>query len=168
MATLHALEEVRNVFGHGAGQEQEEQPADPPANALDELPLPVGFLVGLGVARDAAECQHVLGLLLAEDVHGVVVGDDADEHVRSIDDRDGDQVVLVDLAGDGLLVFVDAGKDDVALHDLFDHRRPSRQDQLLERDEPDQPALVIDDVAVIDRLAVGGLVADAARVLRGR
>ena len=32
---------------------------------------------------------------------------------------------------------------------------------MLERDEADQPALVVDDVAVIDRLAVGGLVAEA-------
>ena len=128
--------------------------------ASTSFALPVGFLVGLGVARDAAEGQDVLGLLLAEDVHGVVVGDDADEHVGGVDDGDGDQVVLVDLAGDGFLVFVDAGEDDVALHDVFDHGRPARQDQPLERDESDQPALVIDDVAVVDRLAVGGLVAE--------
>ncbi len=79
--------------------------------------------------RDAAEGQDVLGLLLAEDVHGVVVGDDADEHVGRVDDRDGDQVVLVDLAGDGFLVFVDPGEDDVALHDVLDHGRSARQDQ---------------------------------------
>ena len=83
-----------------------------------------------------------------------------DQHVGGIDDGDGDQVVLVDLAGDRFLVLVDPGEDDVALHDVFDHGRPARQDQPLERDEPDQPALVIDDVAVIDRLAVGGLVAE--------
>ena len=34
------------------------------------------------------------------------------------------------------------------------------EDQVLERDEADQPAIVVDDVAVIDRLAVGGLVAE--------
>ena len=88
------------------------------------------------------------------------MGDDADEHVGGIDDGDRDQVVLVDLAGDGLLVLVDPGEDHVALHDVFDHGRAARQDQLLERDEADQPALVVDDVAVIDRLAVGGLVAE--------
>ena len=48
----------------------------------------------------------------------------------AVDDGDGDQVVLVDLAGDGFLVFVDAGEDDVALHDVFDHGRPARQDQV--------------------------------------
>ena len=68
--------------------------------------LPVRFLVGFGVAGDAAEGQHVLGLLLPQDVHRVVVGDDADEHVRCVDDGDRDQVVLVNLAGNGLLVFV--------------------------------------------------------------
>ena len=79
---------------------------------------------------------------------------------RRVDDRNGDQVVLVDLAGDRFLVFVDAGEDDVVLHDVFDHGRAPRQDQLLERDEADQPALVIDHVTVIDRFAVGGLVAN--------
>ncbi len=34
------------------------------------------------------------------------------------------------------------------------------EDQPLERDEPDQPALVVDDIAVVDRLAVGRLVAE--------
>ena len=148
--------------------EQEKQPADPAAHALDDLALPVRLFVGLGVARDAAEGQHVFGLLLAQDVHRVVVGDDADEHVGRIDDRDRDQVVLVDLARDRFLILVDPGEDDVVLHDVFDHRRSPRQDQLLERHKPDQPALVIDDVAVVDRLAVGGLVADAARGPRGR
>ena len=35
-----------------------------------------------------------------------------------------------------------------------------RQDQGLERDQADEPAAGIDDVAVIDRLAIGGLVAE--------
>ena len=46
------------------------------------------------------------------------------------------------------------------LHDLLDHGRPPGEDQPLERDEPDQPARVVDDVGVVDRLAVGGLVAE--------
>ena len=87
------------------------------------------------------------------------MGDDADEHVGRVDHGDGEQVVLVDLAGDRFLVLVDPREDDVALHHVFDHGRPARQDQPLERDESDQPALVIDDVAVVDRFAVGGLVA---------
>ena len=98
-------------------------------------------------------------MLLAEDIHGVVVGDDPEEHVGRVDHGDGEQVVFVDLAGDGFLVLVDSREDDVALHDVFDDGRPAGQDQPLERDESDQPALVIDDVAIVDRLAVGCFVA---------
>ena len=127
---------------------------------LDDRALPVGRCIGLGVGGDAAEREDVLGLLLAEDVHGVVVGDDADEPAGGVDDRQGEQVVLVDLAGDGLLVLVDPAEDDVALHDVFDRGGPAREDQVLERDEADQPSIVVDDVAVVDRLAVGGLVAE--------
>ena len=88
------------------------------------------------------------------------MGDDADEHVGGVDDGDGDQVVLVDLAGDALLVLVDPGEDDVALHDVLDPGQGPGEDQPLERDEADEPALGVDDVAVVDRLAVGGLVAE--------
>ena len=74
--------------------EEQQEPADPPADGVDDPALPVGGVVGLGVGGDAAEGEDVLGLLLAEDVHRVVVGDDPDEHVVGVDDRDGDQVVL--------------------------------------------------------------------------
>ena len=57
------------------------QPLDPPADDGEDVALPVRRGVGLGVGGDAAELEDVLGLLLAEDVHGVVVGDDADEPV---------------------------------------------------------------------------------------
>jgi hypothetical protein len=53
-----------------------------------------------------------------------------------------------------------SGKRDVALHDVLDPGQGPGEDQALERDEPDEPALGVDDVAVIDRLAVGGLVAE--------
>src|SRR5579883_1371792 len=159
-AGIDPVEAVDDVARDGPADEQQEQPADAAADGLDDPPLPVGLLVGLDVARHAAEGQDVLGLLLAEDVHGVVVGDDPNQHIRGIHDGDGDQVVLVDLAGDAFLVLVDPGEDDVALHDRLDHGRAAREDQPLERDKPDQPPLMIDHVTVIDRLAVGGLVAE--------
>ena len=88
------------------------------------------------------------------------MGDDPDEHVRRIDDRNGDQVIFVDLTRNRFLILVDAGEDHVVLHDVFDHGRSARQDQLLERHKANQPALVIDDVTVINGLTVGGLMAD--------
>ncbi len=101
----------------------------------------------------------------AQNIHGVVMGDDAQEHVGRVDHGDGEQVVFIDLAGDGFLVFVDARQDDVALHHVFDDGRPARQDQPLQRDESDQPALVIDDIAIVDRFAVGSLVAQELECL---
>ncbi len=124
---IDPVEQVDDIAGDGPADEEEQEPADPAADGLVDPALPVGLLVGLGIARDAAEGEDVLGLLLAEDVHRVVVGDDAQELVGGVDDGDGDQVVLVDLAGDGLLVLVDAGEDDVALHDLLDHGRAARR-----------------------------------------
>ena len=135
---------------------------------LDHGTLPVRGGVGLGVRRDAAELEHVLGLLLAEDVHGIVVGDDPDEPAGGVDDRQGEQVVLVDLTGDGLLVLVHPGEDHVALHDVFDRGRAAREDQVLQRDEADQLAIVVHDVAVVDRLAIGGLVAEPLEGLADR
>ena len=158
--SIDPVEHVDDVAGDRSAHEEEQEPADPAADGLVDPALPVRLVVGLGVLRDAAEGEDVLGLLLAEDVHRVVVGDDADEHVVGIDDGDGDQVVLGDLAGDALLVLVDPGEDHVALHDVLDPRQGPGEDQVLERDEPDQLALWVDDVAVIDRLAVGGLVAE--------
>ena len=100
-----------------------------------------------------------------QDVHGVVVGDDADEPASGVDDRQCQQVVLVDLASDGFLVLVQAAEDDIALHDVFDQGGPARQDQVLERDEADQPSIMVHDVAVIDGLAIGRLVAQAVKGL---
>ncbi len=59
------------------------------------------------------------------------------------------------LLRDRLLVFIHAGEDDIALHDVFDHGRTPRQNQRLERDKSDQAALVVDHVAVVDRFAIG-------------
>ena len=124
-------------------------------------PLPVGGIVGLGVGRHAAEGQEVLGLLPALDVEGVVVGDDADEHVAGVDDGQGDQVVLADLSDDVLLMLVDAGRDRLALHDPLDAGVGAGQDERLERDLAEELVAGVDDVAVVDRLAVGGLAAEA-------
>ena len=119
----HPVEVMKHGIGEVLGDEKHQEPADPPADDVDDAALPVRGGIGLGVGGDAAELEDVLGLFLAEDVHGVVVGDDADEHVVESTIGNGEQVVLVDLAGDGLLVFVDPAEDDVALHDVFDQGR---------------------------------------------
>ena len=129
--------------------------------------LPVGGVVGAGLGGDAAEGEQVLGLRPALDVQGVVVGDDADEPVVGIDDRDGDQVVAADLVDDLLLVLVDAGEDRLVLHDPFDAGHRGGQDQPLQGDLADQLVVGADDVAGVDRLAVGGLAAEAVQGVAG-
>ena len=124
------------IMEHGIGQvlghEEHQQPLDPPPDHVDHGALPVGSGISLGIGRDAAELEDVFSLLLPEDVHGIVVSDDADEPAGGIDDRQCQQVVLVDLAGGGFLVVVQTAEDHVALHDVFDQGGPAREDQVLE------------------------------------
>src|SRR5262249_59075046 len=42
-AELNVLEEMRYVLGERSGQEQEQEPAYPPAHGLDDPPLPLGL-----------------------------------------------------------------------------------------------------------------------------
>ena len=163
------LERVDDPSGDRPGQEQEHEPADPAADGGGEPALPVvALLVVLGVGRHAAEGEDVLGLLLAKDVHRVVMSDDADHHVGRIQDRDGEQVVLVDLLRDRLAILIDPGVDHVALHDLIDPRSGPGQNQPFERDHAEQLVMVVDDVAIVDRLAVGGLAAEPVERLADR
>jgi hypothetical protein len=59
---------------------------------------------GTLIAGDTGEAINVLGRLVLDDVDDVVNGDDADELVLFIDDRDREQVVRRDLPRDFLLV----------------------------------------------------------------
>jgi hypothetical protein len=72
------------------GHEEQEQPADPLANEEGDAREAVGQVQRLG----AAEPLDVLGRLLLEDVGDVVLGDDAEEVVLVVDDRDREQVPL--------------------------------------------------------------------------
>jgi len=88
------------------------------------------------------------------------VSDDPDELVTRVDHGDGKEVVLVDLAGDRFLVLVDPADDRVALHDLVDPGARAGHDQAFERDDAEELVLGVNDEAVVDRLAVGGFVAE--------
>ena len=65
------------------------------------------------VARHAGQAVDVLGRLVLDDVDDVVDGDDADELVLLVDDRDRQQVVGGDLPRHFFLVGVDADADEV-------------------------------------------------------
>ena len=101
--------------------------------------------------------MHVLGRLRHHHVHHVVVGDDADQPVLGVDDRHGQQVVARHFLGDFLAVVGDAHGQRLRVHQVADKRLPRRQDQVAQRHHAQQLPLVIDDVDVVDRLAVGCL-----------
>ena len=159
LLTLNPFKHLNHIFRDRAGDEEHHQPADPATHRLGDPALPIRFLVGLGVLGDTAEREDVLGLFAPENIERVVVGDDPQKHILRVDDGNGDQVVLANLAGDAFLILVDPSDDHVALHDVLDLGRGAREDQSLERNEADEVTLIVDNVTVIDGLAVGGFVA---------
>ena len=64
----------------------------------------------------------VLGRLGLEDVRDVVLGDDPEQAVVVVDDRDGEQVALGQQAGGGLPVGVGPDPDGRGRHELADRR----------------------------------------------
>ena len=108
----------------------------------------------------AAGAGKVLGLLLLEDLHGVVDRDDADQAVLGVDDRQGQQVGLADQARGLLLVGVDAGRVDLGVHQVADQRGGIGQDEVSQAQRSDQAAVVVGDRQRVDRL---GRSADAAQ-----
>src|SRR6478672_10229563 len=72
-----------------------------------------------------------------------------------VDDRDREQVVAGDDPRDVVMVGQDADDDGLVDHDLADGRRGSRDDEVAQRQDPDEAALAVDDVDVVDGLGVG-------------
>ena len=82
---------------------------------------------------------------------------DADQLVLSVDHRDRNEVVASQPLSHFLLVVVDTHRDHVPLHDLIDPCLGSGQDQIAKRNEPPQPAPIVNHVDVVDSLSIGGL-----------
>ena len=74
------------------------------------------------------------------------MGDDADDPVVRVDDRQGDAVVTRDLVGDLFLILVYPHRERIALHDLFDPGRGRDEDQILQADRTDQLTVRIDHI----------------------
>ena len=98
------------------------------------------------VGGNARQTQDVLGGLVLDDVDDVVHGDDADQLVLVVDDRNGQQVVVGHLLGDLLLVGVDAGLDQLRRHDPLERRLRRDQQQSAQRHHAHQVTPLVDDV----------------------
>ena len=57
----------------------------------------------------------------------------------------------------GVLVVTDAHRDDITVHDVGQLRRPFRHDEFAQRHDAVQPTSVIQNVDVVNCLALGSL-----------
>lgn len=105
-------------------------------------------------AGDGHEFFHVFSVFLDDNVDGVVVSDNSHQCIAAIEHRQSDQIILLDFAGHVLLVVFHTGKNDVAVHDVRDPRFPPGHDKILERNKPQQLAVFVNHISVIDRLFV--------------
>ena len=80
------------------------------------------------VAGDAGEAEHIFGGFVLDDVDHVVHGDDADQLVAFLDDRNGKEVVGGDQPRDLFLVHIHARADRIGGHDAL-QRRLGRHEQ---------------------------------------
>ena len=144
--------------------EQARQPERAVAPELEEARIQVTLLH----RADGPHAVGVLGRLLDDVLQHVVGGDDADEPAVRVHDGHGDEVVLAEQLGDGLAVLGVLDRHHLGFHERRDRRGPGVHDEVAQRDDALEPALVVHDVGVVDRLAVGCLEAQALEgVLRG-
>src|SRR5690606_22523036 len=87
------------------------------------------------VDRDAGHPVDVLGRLVLDDVDDVIDGDDADELVLEVDDRDGEQIVGGHLPGHFLLIEVHARAVHIGGHDALERRVGRYEQEAPQRDD---------------------------------
>ena len=107
-----------------------------------------------------ADALEVLGRLLLEDVGDVVLGDDAEQMVLIVDDRQRQEVLVDEQIGRRLLVGIRSHADGIGDHDLADRGLWSRQHQIVQGEDAEQALLGVDYVDIIYRF---GFLGDAAQ-----
>ena len=104
--------------------------------------------------RSSRELEDVLCGFVTDDIDDVVHRHDADELVRSIDDRDGEQVVARDNLGHLLLIRLGSHADRLGDHQIAQLFVGWLNDQLSQGQHADQVAAVVDHVDVKAGLVV--------------
>ena len=143
--------------GQRRGHHEQQQPRDAVFPDLDRR----GAHVRVLGREHSRHLFHVLGRLVLHDVHRVVEGDDADQPVLGVHDRQGKEVVFGEHLRDLLLIVERVDRNDMLKHDRFDRGRVIlAQKQILDRDKADQLASA-GDIAGVDGLFVDAGTADA-------
>ena len=101
--------------------------------------------------------MRVLSALLLHHVQHVVVCDDADQLVLIVNDGNRDEVVSGQFLRHDLLIVIDTHGDHVTLHDPREQGCRSSENEFAERNKAPKPAAFVDDVDVVDRLAIRSL-----------
>ena len=144
-------------------EHEDEKPRDTRFPCFEHARIEIRPLRG----RHTGHLFNVLGGLFFHNVDGVVYGDDADEPVFGVHDREGVEVVFGEHLRDGLLVLGRRDGNDVRLHDVLDHVVIVREDERAQRERADEPALV-DHIAGVDRFLIDAGALDAlGRLLHG-
>lgn len=146
---------------HGAGGEHfaDEEDAKPAATLLHHAPE-AGLEVG-GVERGhAADLLNVLAGFFGDDVDDVIDGDDAFHAAFGVDDGDGEEVMGGEEFGDGFLVHLFGGLDDLGAHEVADEAVPIGCEEVAEGGDAEEALVFVEDVAVVDGFEVGGLAAE--------
>ena len=128
--------------------DEHQEPDDPRAGDLHDGGGEVRPAQRLG----AADARDVLGLLFLEDLHRVVDGHNTDEAGLRVDDGQRQEIRLADEARSLLLVGVDAGGEDVRVHEIADERVGIGKDQVAQAEHAEQAPAIVGHRQRVDRL----------------
>ena len=124
--------------------------------------------VGLLQCLDAAELLHVLGGLLFLHVEHVIHGDDAEQLLLAVHDREGVAVVFAENFERRALGVGGAQGDETAVAKLGDARGHGPDEHFADADVVDQPPALIGHVDHVERLHFAAVDADVVEGLLDR
>ena len=122
-----------------------------------------GLQIGLLGRHHSCHLFEVLCSLFFHDVHRVVDGDDTHQAVFGIHYGKGRQIVLVEKIDYVLPVVRGPCLDDAGIHDILDQGLIGIHEKVLDRDDTLQGALVVHDIAGVDRLLVHAVLTDVGK-----
>ena len=125
--------------------------------------------VGIIAGRNTSHFFKVLGVLILDDVYGVIDGDDTDDTVFAIHDRHGKHIVPAEHLGDLFLIVVGVNVDGVDIHQGVDNGIGIGQQHFPYRYHPQQLLAGGGDIAGVDGLLIHAVLPyDPKGVLHGK
>ncbi len=151
------------IVAHHAGgeylaQEKHHQPDRAFFHHAQERRLRVGIVERFA----AAELLDILGVLFFLHIEHVVDGDDAEQFVFRIDDRERRAIVFLELADGRLFIIGGAESHEAVIADRSDLRIERGQQEFADADVVDQPPALVHYVDDVQRL---GIAAEDANVI---